>query len=108
MNYIKNKNDLSLTAIIFGSIGFVLLIGVVAFHKPINSQFMLAEDIESVEVISSKTKQNPVPEEVIQEIIKDERNILGYIPQYLDTEPLTPAMKFLYTMNVSDLFLTQE
>lgn len=108
MNYPKIKNELALTALTFGAIGFVLLVGVMVFHQPINTQLTIASEKDSSVVLDVESGSNPVPDEIVQEITQDERNILGYTSSDPIFESLTPAMKFLYTISSNNLFLTQE
>lgn len=103
MNYPKRKNELVLTVITFGVVGFMLLVGVMFFHQPINAQLATAQDRNKV-----VQKNNPIPNEIVQGIVQDERNILGRTSSNPMLEPLTPAMRFLYTISNDDLFLTQE
>lgn len=109
MNYPKRKNELTLTVITFGFVGFMLLIGVIFFHQPINAQLTIAQDKNSSVVINVKPRNNPIPDELIREITQDERNILGCTSNSNSMlELLTPAMRFLHTISSNNLFLTQE
>lgn len=107
MNYPKRKNELVITVVTFGAIGFVLLAGVMFFHQPINAQLTIAQENNSV-VLNVQSKDNPIPNELVQEITQDKRNIVGYASSDQPFEPLTPAMRFLYTISSDNLFLTQE
>ena len=108
MNYPKRKNELALTVITFGFVGFVLLVGVMIFHQPINMQLTIAQEKDSSVVINVKSKDNPIPDEIIKEVTQDGRNMTGFVSDNSMLEPLTPAMKFLHTISSNNLFLTQE
>lgn len=107
MKHINKNNKFILTATIFGIIGFILLSGVMIFHQHINSSFVLAQKEDEIVVLSvdNQKTQQLTPGSLAQEIIEDERNIIGSSER---SKPLSPALKFLRTISDPDIFLTQK
>ncbi len=111
MSHSKNKNNkfIFTATTTFGLIGFVLLVGTIFSHQYINDQFnfeskgVMTLEMETEDVLA---EQISLPEEVLLEIIEDEKNIIGVSD--LSKEQLSPSLKFLYTITRPYVFLTQK
>lgn len=116
MKTLNNDNQFATVATVFGLIGLALLLSVMVWHQEINQHpaFRKTAVVEtptvqpkmqvaavSQPVVDTKT----VPDSIIQEITQDPRNLLG-APLKTD-ESLSPALKFLYTLNAPQLFPNQ-
>jgi len=107
----KNPNNkLFTSATIFGLAGFILMFGVIFSHKHINTQFALLENqkAEAVIALESESRElEPLPDEILEEIIQSKINIMGLKTYEKYTQTLSPAMKFLRDIT-ADVFLTQK
>jgi hypothetical protein len=118
MKISKTENNFASVAITFCLIGLALLISVMVWRQQINSHpafqktvvaassdvtiASIAATAPAVTVASSST----VPDKVLQEITQDPRNLIGQ-PAVNDAPPLSPSIKFLYTLDNPNLFPTQ-
>ena len=94
------------TASIFGVVGFALMTAVIIFHAHINNHSTLAQADTAVNILSVDAP-NPVPDELIQSIVSDPRNVMD-VSKAKPATPLPPAMQFLRDLSAQDLFITQD
>jgi len=110
MSHSKNENNKFIfTATTFGLIGFVLLVGIIFSHQYINDQFNFeSKGVMALETETEDVLAEPIslPEEVLQEIIENEKNITGVSD--LSKEQLSPSLRFLHTITRPYVFLTQK
>ncbi|MBN2585309.1 hypothetical protein JXA59_01515 [Patescibacteria group bacterium] len=113
MKISNTENQFGVVAATFCLIGLALLLSVMIWHQQINQhpwfkQEMAKAAATNLQVAAvSDTADVPttaVPASVIQEITTDPRNIAGFTKP---AEELSPALKFLYTLDSPNLFPAQ-
>ncbi|MFA5270151.1 MAG: hypothetical protein WC400_00840 [Patescibacteria group bacterium] len=121
MNNLKPSNTESqfvAVAIAFCLIGLALLLSVMIWHQQINEHPWFATDLATTEntsnlqiatvpVVTPPTaaaNSSAVPDSIIKEITTDPRNRVGYTKP---AEELSPAVKFLYTLESPNIFPSQ-
>ena len=121
MKMSNTENQFATIAATFCLIGLALLLSIIIWHQQINQHPLFKKgvavmddpeaevQIASMSHVSLPTTavvpaMSAVPESIIQEIITDPRNLAGYTKP---AEELSPAIKFLYTLESPSIFPTQ-
>lgn len=121
MKTLNNKeNQFAIVAATFCLIGLALLLSVMVWHQQIDQHPWLKKGIVDAPSTNLQiaaipaapvvvppipaTNSNAVPESVIQEIVTDPRNLADHSKPAAE---LSPAVRFLYTLESPEVFPTQ-
>ncbi|OGB85042.1 hypothetical protein A2994_00295 [candidate division Kazan bacterium RIFCSPLOWO2_01_FULL_48_13] len=117
MKTFNTENQFTTVAVTFCLIGLALLLSVMIWHQQINQHPLfkkgaaaaVAADLQvaalPVATPAADLNSTRIPDSVLQEITADPRNLSGYQPPAAE---LSPALKFLYTLEQPDIFPTQQ
>lgn len=112
----NHSNQFALIAATFCLIGLALLLSVIIWHRQINDHPWFEKNgvaaatstLQVASAVSAPTTVAPsstqVPDSVLQTIITDPRNLIDYDQPSVE---LSPALKFLYTLESPDVFPAQ-
>lgn len=122
MKLTNTENQFAVIAATFCLIGLAMLLSIIIWHRQINQHpwfqkgvTIAAPELQvasapvpvtspSAPVVVPSTASLSVPESVIREITSDPRNLANYVGP---TEEMSPAIKFLYTLESPDIFPNQ-